>query len=60
MRIAKFLVTAAASACLASSSLLTPAFSQSASRKIDQKQSEIPTCSHKIGALAVREPETRW
>ena len=57
----KFLATAA-SACLVSSSLLvTPAFSQSsASRKMDQKQSEIPTCGRKIGSLAIREPDTRW
>ncbi|MFO1246774.1 MAG: hypothetical protein U1E93_00800 [Alphaproteobacteria bacterium] len=61
MRLAKVLATAA-SACLVVSTTvpMLPAFAQSASRKIDQKQAEIPSCSHKIGTLAVREPDTRW
>jgi len=31
-----------------------------ADSKIAQKQAQIPTCTHKIGVLAVREPENKW
>jgi hypothetical protein len=37
-----------------------PASAASIDSKTAQKQAEIPTCSHKIGALAIREPDTRW
>jgi Curli production assembly/transport component CsgG len=37
-----------------------PSFAASISDKTAQKQSEIPSCSHKIGTLAVREPENKW
>jgi hypothetical protein len=37
-----------------------PAFAASISDKTAEKQSQIPTCSHKIGTLAIREPDTRW
>jgi hypothetical protein len=37
-----------------------PTRADSISDKTAQKQAEIPNCTHKIGALAVREPENRW
>jgi len=39
---------------------VTPAFADSISDKTAQKQAEIPNCTHRIGALAVREPQNRW
>jgi curli biogenesis system outer membrane secretion channel CsgG len=39
---------------------VTPASAASISDKTAQAQAQIPTCSHKIGALAIREPDTRW
>ncbi|MCX7282384.1 MAG: peptidoglycan-binding protein [Alphaproteobacteria bacterium] len=58
---AKFLATAA-SVCLVGSTTvpILPAFAASIDSKTAQKQAEIPTCGHKIGTLAVREPDTRW
>ena len=52
-----------AALCLASASLVTPSLAQigqSAGSKIAEKKNEIPTCTHKIGALAVREPTNKW
>jgi len=46
--------------CLASTSLVTPSFADSIGEKTAQKQAEIPTCSHKIGSLAVNEPQNKW
>jgi hypothetical protein len=37
-----------------------PGHAASIGEKTAQKQAEIPTCSHRIGALAVREPENHW
>jgi hypothetical protein len=37
-----------------------PAEAASIGDKTAEKQAEIPNCSHKIGALAVREPQNRW
>ena len=37
-----------------------PTYAASISEKTAEKQAMIPTCNHKIGTLAVREPETRW
>ena len=37
-----------------------PSFAASIGEKTAQKQAEIPTCSHKIGSLAIREPQNRW
>jgi curli biogenesis system outer membrane secretion channel CsgG len=55
----RFGVTAAIGAALAISSVL-PAQAISIGEKTAEKQAEIPTCTHKIGTLAVREPENRW
>src|SRR5579863_3596490 len=50
-----------AALCLASAIGVTPAFAQqSIGSKTAQKEAEIPTCTHKIGALAVNEPENKW
>jgi Curli production assembly/transport component CsgG len=60
MRLAKFLA-ATASVCVVSLSFTTmPGHAASIGEKTAQKQAEIPTCSHRIGALAVREPENHW
>ncbi|HKD46206.1 MAG TPA: CsgG/HfaB family protein [Rhizomicrobium sp.] len=36
------------------------AFAASVDDKTAQKQAEIPNCSHKIGTLAVHEPQNNW
>jgi curli biogenesis system outer membrane secretion channel CsgG len=54
---------AAFGAALALSSTLTAiqtAAAQSIRSKTEEKQAQIPTCSHKIGALAIREPDNKW
>ncbi len=55
----RFGITAAIGAAFAISCVL-PAQAESIGEKTAQKQAEIPTCTHKIGTLAVREPENRW
>lgn len=45
--------------CLAATSFATPAASQSIRRKTEEKKAEIPTCSHRIGSLAIREPDNK-
>ena len=37
-----------------------PSTAASIGEKTAEKQAQIPTCGHKIGSLAVREPDTRW
>ena len=37
-----------------------PSQAASIGEKTAEKQAQIPTCNHKIGTLAVREPDTRW
>ena len=59
MRLIKSAAMAAALS-LACIPLAAPAYAASIGEKTAQKQSEIPTCTHKIGALAVREPENKW
>src|SRR5580658_2237104 len=55
-------VATATSICLASLPSLAPApvFAASIDQKTAQKQAEIPTCTHKLGALAVHEPQNNW
>src|SRR5215469_2613805 len=55
-------VTFATSICLLSlpSFVTSAAFAASIDDKTAQKQAEIPNCSHKIGALAIHEPQERW
>ena len=61
MRLARS-VAMATSVCLVSISSLLPApvFAASIDDKTAQKQAEIPTCTHKLGALAVHEPQNNW
>jgi hypothetical protein len=60
MRLGKFLAmtTAFSVACvpLATTSSLAASIDQ----KTAQKQAEIPTCTHKLGALAIHEPQNNW
>ena len=37
-----------------------PVFAASVDDKTAQKQTEIPNCSHKIGTLAIHEPQNNW
>lgn len=60
MRLGKSIAMAAAlsTACLPLMS--APTTAASIDDKTAQKQAEIPTCTHKIGALAVHEPQNNW
>lgn len=60
MRLVKLLAAAASVAVASSSVMPLPARAASIDDKTARRQAEIPTCSHKIGALAVNEPENRW
>ena len=55
----RFGIPAAIGAVIAFSCAL-PAQAASIDDKTAQKQAEIPNCTHKIGTLAVREPQNRW
>jgi curli biogenesis system outer membrane secretion channel CsgG len=55
----RFGIPAAMGAALVVACVL-PAQAASIDDKTAQKQAEIPNCSHKIGTLAVREPQNRW
>jgi curli biogenesis system outer membrane secretion channel CsgG len=46
--------------CVAATALSAPSYAESIRAKTEQKKSEIPVCTHKIGALAVREPDNKW
>jgi curli biogenesis system outer membrane secretion channel CsgG len=37
-----------------------PAMAESIHGKTQRKEAQIPTCSHRIGSLAVYEPENKW
>jgi curli biogenesis system outer membrane secretion channel CsgG len=60
MGFGKSVATAAAFSFAFAPVAVTPASAASISEKTAQAQAQIPTCTHKIGALAVREPDTRW
>ncbi len=54
-------ITLRAVAALAmTSALATPVLAESIRDKTQRKEAQIPTCSHKIGSLAVYEPENKW
>lgn len=57
MRLAKLMLAAAT---IASTSASMPVSAASIGEKTAEAQAQIPTCARKIGALAVREPDTRW
>ena len=59
MRLGKSVAMAAA-VCLAVSSLTAPTFAASIRDKTEKAKAEIPTCSHRIGTIAVREPDNKW
>lgn len=60
MRLAHMLAAVSSVAVLSSSFVCLPASAASVDQKTAQKQAEIPTCSHKIGALAINEPDNKW
>jgi curli biogenesis system outer membrane secretion channel CsgG len=43
-----------------SAAFVTPAGAADIQAKTQDKQAQIPTCSHRIGTLAVHEPQTNW
>jgi len=60
MRLGKSVAVATA-LCLTAASLATPAAAQSSiRRKTEEKKAEIPTCGHRIGSIAIREPDNKW
>ena len=61
MRVARS-VAIATSICVVSLPAFVPswAFADSIASKTAEKASEIPTCSHKIGALAIHAPQNNW
>jgi curli biogenesis system outer membrane secretion channel CsgG len=53
----------AAAAAMAMALILptvAPAHAESIKDKTQRKMDEIPTCTHNLGTLAVREPENKW
>ena len=64
MRFGKPLHAAAAAALVFSSTtaLTGPAFAQGQSirAKTEEKQAQIPTCTRRLGALAIRQPQNKW
>jgi curli biogenesis system outer membrane secretion channel CsgG len=50
----------AVSALALAGAIATSASAESISSKTARKEAEIPTCSHKLGTLAVHEPENNW
>ncbi|MDR3526772.1 MAG: CsgG/HfaB family protein [Rhizomicrobium sp.] len=48
-------------AALAMAGLMaSPAFAESIKEKTDKAKADIPTCTHKIGSVAIYEPENKW
>jgi len=48
-------------AALAMAALMaTPAFAESIKEKTDKAKADIPTCTRKIGTVAIYEPENKW
>jgi Curli production assembly/transport component CsgG len=62
MRLARSVAVATSVSFLSISASLVPApvFAASVDQKTAEKQAEIPTCTHKLGALAVHEPQNNW
>ena len=60
MRLAKSVAVTAALSLASIPLAAAPAYAASIDDKTAQKQAEIPTCSHKLGALAVHEPQNNW
>jgi len=60
MGLGKFLATAAALSLTCAPLTVTPTFAASVDEKSAQKQAEIPTCSRKLGAMAIHQPQNNW
>jgi hypothetical protein len=60
MRLGKSVIATAALSVASVLLAAAPAEAASIREKTAQRQAEIPTCSHRIGALAVREPQNHW
>jgi len=60
MRLANLLAAAASVAVASSTFMPLPVSAASIGEKTAQAKAEIPNCTRKIGALAIREPQTRW
>jgi hypothetical protein len=56
----QFAVGAAFVFVTGSMAFLPPAAAESIDDKTQRKQTEIPNCTHKIGTLAVHEPQNNW
>jgi curli biogenesis system outer membrane secretion channel CsgG len=59
MRLAQIMRTALLAGA-ATAIAMTTANAESIKDKRDRKEAEIPVCTHKLGTLAVHEPENRW
>ncbi|HKQ44191.1 MAG TPA: CsgG/HfaB family protein [Rhizomicrobium sp.] len=60
MRLSKSVAMTAALSLASVPVAMPPSFAASIGEKTAEKQAQIPTCGHKIGTLAVREPDQRW
>jgi curli biogenesis system outer membrane secretion channel CsgG len=58
MRISILLHTVAAFALAVA--VAAPAMDESIHSKTERKEAQIPTCYHKIGSIAIYEPENKW
>ena len=58
MRISNSLRAVAAFAL--ASAVATPVLAESIHGKTERKEAQIPVCSHKIGSIAIYEPENKW
>lgn len=56
----RFVLSPAMLAALALVMTIGPGFAASVDEKTAQKQADIPNCSHKIGTLAIHEPQNNW
>ena len=53
-------ISAAFAVTTCAAAFVPPAAAETIGAKTTRKQAEIPTCTHKLGTLAVREPVNRW
>lgn len=50
----------ATAAVTLAAAVAVPAMAESIHGKTEQKEAQIPVCSHRIGSIAVYEPENKW
>ena len=60
MRFGKPLQSAVGAAFVFAAAYVPPATAESINSKTQRKEAEIPACTHKLGTLAVHEPQTNW